>query len=232
MARAVIKFNLSTIPEGVSIKEAVLSFYVFDQGISLGSGDPVNAPKAVYKITEAWNASNIIWLKAPKFDSTNAVDQSSNTQTPVWEDYDVTPVIKDIIENGTENHGFMLKFQSETDYKGARIHSSDCAEDKKSFRPKLTIDYENTAINPNKPGITGVEDIVFEKTGSMVTFYVPFKDTYQIALCNAAGNTIKILSSSGIQRYSVNNNSLSQGIYFIRVVSSDRELIKKYCHIR
>jgi len=134
----------------VSVSEAVLSFYVFDQGTALGSGDPVNAPKSVYKIVEPWKATSITWLNAPKFDSTNAVASSNNTQTKVWEDYNVTTVIKDIIESGSENYGFMLKFTEENDYKGARIYSSDCAEENKTLRPKLTITYYNTGIIQQK----------------------------------------------------------------------------------
>ena len=48
-------------------------------------------------------------------------------------------LIKNSIQNNSNNYGFMIKFPSETEFKGARIYSSECSN--VELRPKLIISY-------------------------------------------------------------------------------------------
>lgn len=209
----------------------MFSFYVFDQGTALGSGDPVNAPKSVYKITEAWNVSSVTWSKMPKFDSTTAISSNTNTKTAVWEDYDVTAVVKAIVENEAANNGFMLKFPEEIDYKGARIHSSDCAEADKQYRPKLTITYTSTSIN-NTSLVGGSEKLAMKQNGHAINFLVPFNKSYTAVVYNAAGHAIQTMIGTGPQWQAISSVSFSNGIYFIAVSSGDKTVSKKFSIIR
>lgn len=56
----------------------------------------------------------------------------------MWEDFDVTDVIADIVENGADNYGFTLRQTSSN--KGVRIRSSEYSTS--TDGPKLTITYE------------------------------------------------------------------------------------------
>ncbi len=141
-----IKFDLSDIPQHATIKSATLSFYVYGHGIKNHTGGaPRNTSKSVYRITANWRESNINWNNKPRFNST-AVASSNNSSISTWENYNVTTAIKDIIENGGNNYGFLLKFPSETGYKGARIRSSEYSTT--TNRPKLTIVFENDTEAP------------------------------------------------------------------------------------
>jgi hypothetical protein len=138
-ARAVIRFDLSSIPQNATIQQATLSVYIFDKGVQLGTkGAPDNSDKSLYRITEPWQENTVNWINQPAFDST-AIASNTNTKTGVWEEYDVTSIIKNSTQNNGNNYGFMIKFPSETEFKGARIYSSECSN--AALRPKLIITY-------------------------------------------------------------------------------------------
>jgi len=138
-ARAVIRFDLSSIPQNASIQQATLCLHVFDNNVQLGTkGTPNNSAKSLYQITEPWQENTVNWIHQPAFDST-AIASNTNTKTGVWEEYDVTSIIKNNIQNKSNNYGFMIKFPSETEFRGARIYSSECSN--VELRPKLIISY-------------------------------------------------------------------------------------------
>ena len=135
----VVKFDLSTIPDNVTVNEATLSIYPFK---NYWEGE--NGPKSVFRLTKDWSESSVTWSTPWSTGggdfSTPALASNTNSSYNVWEDYDITTAIKDMVESGGNNYGFIFKFDSMTPKKGVSIWSSESSQDDK--RPKLTITYE------------------------------------------------------------------------------------------
>ncbi len=132
-----IKYDLSDIPQGAKIKEATLSFYNYAIDPKLHN-QTRNAAKSIYKITSSWQARTVNWNSNVKFTSSPIADNPS-TSIRVWLDYDVTATIKDVIENGAANNGFLMKFKNPSRYLGAKIYASESSQ--RTYRPKLKIVY-------------------------------------------------------------------------------------------
>ena len=135
----VVKFDLNTIPNDVTVTEATLSIYPFK---NYYEGE--NGPKSVFRLTKDWSESSVTWSSpwstgGGDFSAT-ALASSSNSSYNVWEDYDVTSAVKDMVESSGENCGFLFKFDSMTPKKGVSVYSSEASQTDK--RPKLAITYE------------------------------------------------------------------------------------------
>lgn len=133
-ARVAIKFDLSdvNIPADADITEAVLSVYSYE---NVRYGD--NGKKDIHKITADWSENTITWNNKPSHDNT-AISSHTSRTTVTWNDFEVTSVIKDIVQNNADNYGFYIIFPSK-DY-GVKMRSSEYSD--VAYRPKLTITYE------------------------------------------------------------------------------------------
>lgn len=95
----------------------------------------------MYKISQSWNESTIKWSNKPSYNN-SAIASAGGTSINVWEAFDVTDEIGDVVENNAANNGFMLAFTS-YNY-GVIFRSSEHATTNQ--RPKLVVEYEdNTA---------------------------------------------------------------------------------------
>jgi hypothetical protein len=137
-ARALIQFDLSSIPPETQIESAKLSLYwVSHQNLNYQTGE--NA-FSIYKITQPWNENSVNWNNQPQFTTTNKVSVSKSiSSTQSYIDIDVTVLVKDMINYPNESYGFMLKLDEEFPYKLVILASSDYPEAAK--RPKLVVYY-------------------------------------------------------------------------------------------
>ncbi len=127
----VIKFDLSDIPEDAILEGAVLSLYVYK-----GYDSWDNGLKTLHEITSSWDESSVTWNSKPSNNSSKIAECNSSSIN-VWEDYDVTGEVKDIVENSKDNYGFMLIYGDY--YTGAHFRSSEYSSTE--YRPKLTVTY-------------------------------------------------------------------------------------------
>lgn len=140
-----------------------------------------NGPKSLYRITKDWNEATVEW-KSPwinpggDFEDT-PIAKNSNDQVKVWEDYDVTSAIKDIVENSGENHGFILTFDHHTPAYGVMIASSEYNDESK--RPKLTVAYDETTETTQKVCVAD-DKISIKNTGGSVLLYLPFRGVCRV----------------------------------------------------
>ncbi len=87
--------------------------------------------------------------------------KNDSDTTHVWEDFDVTPVIKGVVENDDPNIGFILKFDDYEEGYGVYYYSSEHID--AALRPKLTVTY---ALDDDEPPTV---EVTTPKTGTVWT---------------------------------------------------------------
>ncbi len=208
----------------------MLSFYVFDHGIKEGSTaePPMNEEKAVHRIIESWEESSVNWGTQPAY-SNIILDNNSNTEIKVWEDYSVTSAVFEMVKDAGSNYGFILKFPYEDDYTGARIRSSEAAE--QSERPKLTVTYSlDTEISGSVP----LKNNRFRITQTLESYVIsgPFSGQHTVLVSDLRGRVLTALTAVGSSTRLQVPVSLSTGIYFITVSTPANSYTEKFSLIQ
>jgi hypothetical protein len=113
--RALVAFDLSSIPLGSTINSANLSLFRYGY-----LGNPVGRTHWVYRITQSWTENGATWIDrdggswvTPGGDYTTAGGASSPL-TALTISWNVTDIVKAWIENGEDNYGFLIKDGDET----------------------------------------------------------------------------------------------------------------------
>lgn len=161
---AMIKFDLTNLPQGLSVSSGKLELYL---------NNPPSNPRSVtmYKVLKPWKEYEVTYksaqtgqdwaelgLKAGEdyamfqdFSAFSLLDQEG------WYEFDVTPLLEDWIDYPDQNCGVIII--DNNGYDGAlnhSFHSSDYGDDY-SLRPKLTITY-----NPDAPDAKAGDDYLDE----------------------------------------------------------------------
>ena len=150
--RSFLKFTaLNNIPQTATILSAKLSLYgvtsspSLPQGNSYYPGSPYNSWGTnecwLKQVSGSWSESVITWNNQPAVTETNRVAIPASTSQ--WgydvQDIDVTNMVKDMVNNAT-NNGFCIMLQNEVYYRSVSFASSDNTNAAK--RPKLVITYQ------------------------------------------------------------------------------------------
>ncbi len=222
-----IKFDSLSdyIPSGATINKATLSLFATGVYATPGSsngckiGDSNRGKKILSRVTKAWDEETVTWT-SPWNSSGGDYSQTdytecSNGNASVWEEYEVTNMIKDFIDNPSSNHGFIIYIRLD-DY-GCQYPSSESTSDE-SKRPKLTVDYSGTAINHslmNRKNNT----IEFRNSNNSLSFTVPYNN-YSVRIYSPNGKII--LSYEGDGYYNtVALNKLSTGVHIVQIKTCD-----------
>ena len=197
------------IPAGATVEKAVLSMYSYDD--YFGFSTP-NSTKEMYEITSTWSENSISWSNKPT-SSMMKIATSNESDTKVWELFDVTSVIKGVVENNKTCHGFYITFPKSS--YGVKMRSSEYSE--MEFRPKLTVECElpNPITNGRKAKTT--YDLFL--SNSCVRYSIPDNSNntpVSIKLYDTQGKLIRTLvdkaEKSGSHSVTL-KNSLAKGIY-------------------
>lgn len=135
-ARALISFDLSSIPAGTQIKSAKLSLY-YQSYFNLKEQTGENS-FSIFKINQNWDENTVTWNSQPQTSHSDSINVSkSKSVYQSYTDMDVTRFVQDMINYPEDNYGLMLKLNNEFPYKLVILASSDATEETK--RPKLII---------------------------------------------------------------------------------------------
>ncbi|MCP4180212.1 MAG: DNRLRE domain-containing protein [bacterium] len=135
-SRVLIEFDFSDIPAETQIDSASLSlFWVSSDNLTGQTGE--NA-FSIYKITESWQESSVTWNNQPTTSNVDIINiPKSKSEEQSYLNIDVTGLVQDMINNPSDNHGFMLKLDEEFPYKLVIFGSSNYSDASK--RPKLVV---------------------------------------------------------------------------------------------
>lgn len=138
----VLKFDLSSIPANTQIEKAELSLYTFNNFIGYQGRVLPNGSKTLHVITTPWEEAKVTWQYPPEFEET-PIDTSHEEGIKVWEHFDVTDYVNEVISGKRENLGLLIKqvptfyYTREVPSTGVQIHSSEYGV--VEMRPKLTL---------------------------------------------------------------------------------------------
>lgn len=211
----VFKFDLSSIPANTHIEKAELSFYTFANFIGYQGRVLPNGPKTIHAITTPWEEAKVTWQYPPEFDET-IINTSYEDQIRVWEHFDITDYVKDIINGKIENHGLLVKqvptfYSRQVPSAGVQIYSSEYAT--VELRPKLTLHTDKSTAN-FKTKITGT----FPKHGR-----------YNIEVINLRGQIVDSFISEDINLLRpILKKRCNSGFNIILIKNFKGELVHKF----
>ena len=140
--------------------------------------------------------------------STEPIATVENKEINVWEHYDVTDYIKNVIENDANNFGFALDLDTCPTGVAYRSSEHDVVEE----RPKLTVTYENTtSIKPNT-----LKNTIFNN-GSL----------HRVTVMNVKGQIVKSFTIYSLRELENIVASLAPGITLISVANAKNTIAIK-----
>lgn len=214
-----MKFDLSSIPANTPIEKAELSFYTFANFIGYQGRVLPNGPKTVHAIKESWEESTITWQDSAEFDKT-PIATNGEDQIKVWEHFDITDYVKDVISGKRENLGLLIKqvptfYSRQIPSTGAQIYSSEHSV--VEMRPKLTI-YTDADTENIKTKYSGV---------------LPTSGRYNIEVLNVKGQTVdQFIIEDVSQLKSVLKKRCKSNLNVILIKNSRGELVHKFLNNR
>ncbi len=140
-SKALIEFDLSTIPSAAVISSATLSLYADVNSSNGYAGTPTwgtDNDSYLSRVTSPWNEMSVTWNTTPTTTITDQViiPQSTNTAQD-YPSIDVTAFAQFWAQNPSQNYGMMIEMIFSSAYNSLLFCSSDNANVAK--RPKLQV---------------------------------------------------------------------------------------------
>ena len=128
-AYGLIKFDLSDIPFGSTVKSATLELNC--------TRDDGGTDITIYNCSDYWNSSSVNWNDKPSFGSLSLRSDSSGPGTWKWESPNFDTIVQDWIDDEEDNYGlYIVENESSLAY-----FSSSLSTVSHNLRPKLVVNY-------------------------------------------------------------------------------------------
>lgn len=221
-----MKFDLSSIPSGVTIIDATLKIYKYGNYNGYTKSDVYE----VYKATKEWDENGASWIKSTSslnwdiyggdYESTALSSFSYDGSYNGWFDFSVTSAIKDFIDNPSINYGLIVLvpggvdsvYDNQTKDQESYFHSSEASDE--SLRPKLTVTYD--------PGTSTMQNDI----------KIAIHENYKVTIINMQGRKVASFMLNDIKQLNQMKASLSSGIHIINITTPERKVVRKVWFMR
>ena len=145
--RSLIEFDLSNIPSGALVISAKLSLYSQESsGLGSHSTRSGSNESILNRITSSWEENTVTWNNQPTTTTENQVFLSkSSSSIQNYLNIDVTNLVKNMIDDSPNSHGFLLKLSNEKHYRSMVFAASGHSDS--DLHPKLEVTYSETTQN-------------------------------------------------------------------------------------
>tara|TARA_B110000259_G_scaffold107935_1_gene123647 strand:- start:67 stop:969 length:903 start_codon:yes stop_codon:yes gene_type:complete len=225
--RALIKFDLSGIPNGSNIISAKLDLYALGAIGTLSGHSGQNNDALLQRVTQNWNDSTVTWDSQPT--ATNQNETTLLPSTNPLQDYlniDVTYLVQDMIDNN--NYGFLLKLNNEDTTNALLFASSNVSDSNK--HPKLEVYFSQTTTDIKKIKETVETFSIYPNPtkGFIIIDAISFNPK-ENPIINIFSSTGKLVMSKPMNQLKteVNIEMLDSGIYFLKIITSNQVITKK-----
>jgi hypothetical protein len=233
----VIKFDVSSIPAGVTVTSAGLSFYCFQDDYPA-----TGVLFDLFRLTRPWVETEVTWYNS---DADSFWDNAGGDYYPVyidqkqmdvdvtgtWQAFDVTTGIQKFVSEPDSNFGLLLSRGVGSD--DLYFYTSESLHD--SLRPKLTVSYTADTISitdrwdlpPAYPA--GVLSIRQQNDGISFSVRLPEGEGFGLSVYDITGR--KTWSYIGFSRHEdvvwLDAGGVPESGFYLVILSSGRLKIKK-----
>jgi len=218
-----MRFELPSINPD-KLKSAKLSVYALKTYTKPSQAAGKNGEKKMYQILTKWDAASVKWnspwKKAGAATASGDLDSNSaltnnTTSITVWEDYNVTDIVKTQLRDPSKNFGYMFAFKNFEPARGIYYCMSEYKADEK-LRPKLELVYDQpTSTNPEQIGLT-VNALKVINTNQNVSVTLGQTQNFKVELYSLSG---KALAAYSTTTGKIGFNLSSQNMQIMKVTS-------------
>ncbi len=140
--RSVFEFDISSIPQGSVVSEALLTLYASGSDAASGGHSTRDGSNEGWlrRVTSPWEENTVTWNTQPSATTVNQVSlHASNSVDEDYLDIDVTLLVQDMVNDPDNSHGFLFRLQNESYYRRLNFRSSDYSDSSK--HPTIVITY-------------------------------------------------------------------------------------------
>lgn len=139
--RALVSFDLATIPAGATVISATLELFHYVSPSNAGHSN-LSGPASCFleRIIQPWTESTVTWNNQPATSAMNQLNIPAPTSMTQNYSINVVSLVNDMLNDPANSFGFLLRQQNESYYRSMLFASSDMSNS--ALHPKLTIVYD------------------------------------------------------------------------------------------
>ena len=224
--KALVQFDLSTIPANATITSALLDLYA-DSPTTTFVGNPstpmngTNNASYISRITDAWAENTVTWNNQPAVSALHRVTLPTSTSSNQnYIGVDIAALVQDMVTLG--NYGFMIEPVSASPNNSMVFRSSEYGDS--TFRPQLTVCYEiGTALNNVASEFENAVVYPNPSLGSFTVKVGKHNQDMDVEVRSLVGQTLlktKIVAQDEFVTINTNQLNLPAGVLLVSVYSS------------
>ncbi|MBA3662797.1 MAG: DNRLRE domain-containing protein [Bacteroidetes bacterium] len=222
MNRALIDFNLSSLPSNATILTASINLYATGPIGSLqGHTGSANA-SYLERITQSWGEFTVTWNNQPATTSVNSVILPQSTSSNQnYLNINVKPLVQDMISNSSTSFGFLLKLVNESVTNGLLFYSKDNSNP--ALAPKLVITYSVNTAGLHETSAENNNLVLYPNPSTGIinaSYSLPNTDRAELVMEDIQGKFIKTYPLNPNEKnLQINGLDLAPGIYVCKIIS-------------
>lgn len=225
--RGFMTFDLSTIPFGSTVISAKLNLYAYtDFSVApIQDGHYGSNECKLSRIISSWSENSVTWNTQPLVSTVHEVILSqSNAPNQDYLNIDVSSLVQDMIDEPTTSFGFRLALLNEVITSNLSFCSKEYPDSSK--HPTLLVEYRlpSSAIVENFQ-----EGFRFDPNPVQNAINMHFSDVSnerKVACLDVQGKIIFSMDANG-QDVTMDLSSIKSGMYFIKVIDTNRTCYKE-----
>lgn len=176
--RSLIDFDLSQIPVNSNIIDATLYLYWNPTSLNPGHSSLTGSNiSIIQRITSNWDESTVTWATQPTTTTTNQVIiPQSSSETQNYE-INITDLVQDYCNDPSGSFGFLLRLQTEIQYRTVIFSSSDHSN--ANLHPKLVVNYAYD-LSVEETEYSKLINIFPNPSSEVLYIRAPFSYTYEL----------------------------------------------------